>query len=46
LDALAKLPESAQRDLIAQAKNGKRVTAKTSTVESTNNPPSRSRRKT
>jgi ParB-like chromosome segregation protein Spo0J len=28
LDALAKLPESVQRDLIAQAKNGTRVTAK------------------
>lgn len=33
LDALAKLPESVQRDLITQAKNGKRVTAKASIVE-------------
>jgi ParB-like chromosome segregation protein Spo0J len=33
LDALAKLPESVQRDLIAQAKNGTRVTAKASKVE-------------
>jgi hypothetical protein len=33
LDALAKLPESVQRDLIAQAKKGKCVTAKASMVE-------------
>jgi ParB-like chromosome segregation protein Spo0J len=33
LDALAKLPESVQRDLIAQAKNGTRVTAKASKAE-------------
>src|SRR5262249_45472422 len=33
LDALAKLPEPAQRDLISQAKDGKRVSAKASKVK-------------
>jgi ParB-like chromosome segregation protein Spo0J len=33
LDVLAKLPESVQRDLIAQAKSGKRVTAKVGKIE-------------